>query len=76
MKLHLVDDVKQWHRWFTMRLSAGALALATAWTTIPEDWRSAVPKWVLVALFAVYALLIMFGRVVKQKQKPKECEGE
>lgn len=67
--MKLVDDWRRAHRWITMRISAAALALATGWTTIPEDWRDAVPKWVLVAAFAAYALAMMGGRVVKQKDK-------
>lgn len=69
MKLHLVDDWKRAHRWFTMRLSALALALVPVWALIPQEWRDSVPKWVLLALFGGYAMAIMGGRVVKQKPK-------
>jgi hypothetical protein len=65
--MRLVDDWKRAHRWITMRVSAGAVALATGWTAVPQEWRDAIPKWVLVLAFAAYALTIMGGRVVKQK---------
>jgi len=67
--MKLVEDWKRAHRWLTMRISAAALALSTAWTQAPQEWRDAIPKWVLVACFAAFALAIMGGRVVQQKPK-------
>lgn len=67
--MRLVDNWRIAHRWFTMRLSALALALVPVWALIPQEWRDSVPKWVLMLLFGGYAMAIMGGRVVKQGSK-------
>lgn len=76
-KLELVDDVKEWKRWWSMRfIIATAIfsAIATAYVVLPADWlptiSDEVKKWM------AYGTLITAGlagasRVIKQK-KPDE----
>lgn len=70
---HLVDDYRQWRRWWSMRwaiISAVCAAAATAYATLPADWLPAVPNWVKGALAfgaMISASASAASRVVKQK---------
>lgn len=70
---HLVDDYRQWKRWWSMRwaiASAFCAAAAGAYATLPADWLPAVPHWVKGAL--AFGAMLSAGasgitRVIKQK---------
>jgi hypothetical protein len=66
MKLNLIEEWRQAHKFVSVQIQGGIVALAAAWATIPQEWRDAVPKSVLVVLAVVFALATVFGRVVKQ----------
>lgn len=74
---HLVDDWREWKRWWSMRwiiVSSFCSAAAVAYATLPADWLPAVPHWVKGALAAgalVSAGASGVSRVVKQKP-PKQ----
>lgn len=73
----LVDDAKDWKRWWSMRwiiISAFCSAAAAAYVLLPADWLPAIPLVVKQALgigavFSAGAAGV--ARVVKQK-KPAE----
>lgn len=72
--MELVADVKQWHRWWSMRwiivggFCAGA---AAAYQWLPTDWLPEIPAMVKKVL-GLGALISMgmagVSRVVKQKR--------
>lgn len=70
---HLVDDWRDWKRWWSLRwaiLSAFCAAAAGAYATLPADWLPSVPGWVKGAL--AFGAMFSAGasgisRVVKQK---------
>lgn len=73
---HLVDDVHQWKRWWSLRwviVSAFCSSVAVAYALLPADWLPSVPGWVKGAL-AGGAMLSAgasgVSRVVKQKAPP------
>ena len=74
--MNLVDDWREWKRWWSMRwiiVSTFCSAVAVAYATLPADWLPSVPGWVKGAL-AGGAMLSAgasgVSRVVKQKTKP------
>lgn len=77
MKFQLADDIGGlWKRWST-RIQAAVITLAASWGLSPEEWRDAVPKWMLVALMAVFALATISAQAVKQKKpSPEDCNKD
>lgn len=76
--MNLVPDVKDWHRWWSVRLAAASAAFSAvvvAYATLPPDWLPGLPQAVKTAL-AVGALLTAgaagFARVVDQPGLRKE----
>lgn len=72
-KLHLVDDVQDWKRWWSMRwmlATAFFSAIMVAYATMPADWlpqiAPAVKQWLAVGtLFSAGAAAV--SRVIKQE---------
>jgi hypothetical protein len=66
IKAHLVEDVRDAWKWFSVQASAIAIALPVAWLALPEDFQNAIPGGV-VTLMAVASLAALVGRGIKQK---------
>jgi hypothetical protein len=79
-KIQLVDNARQWHRWWSMRwiiLTVVVASVAPAYAALPADWLPEIPGW-LKAGFA-YATIVTaaaagVSRVVKQA--PPACPTE
>jgi hypothetical protein len=75
MKLKLVDDAREWHRWWSMRwiIVAGALeGIKVGWADLPPEWVAALPAWVpgYLGLATIAALAFAgAGRVIDQKPR-------
>ncbi len=73
--MKLVDDVKEWKRWWSMRfaiLTAVLMAVQIAWPTLPHEWTSDLPDWFKNGLAVVSlssAAMTAISRVIKQKPK-------
>lgn len=71
-KPQLVDNARDWHRWWSMRwiIIAGALeGVRIGWPSLPPEWVAALPAWVphYLGLATITALALAgAGRVVKQ----------
>lgn len=65
--MRLIDDWKKAHTFLSVRIQGAVMALAAGWAAMPQEWRDAVPKGVLVACAVAFALATVFGRVVKQE---------
>lgn len=73
--MKLVDDVHNWHRFWSMRwiiVSAFCSAAVAAYALLPADFLPVIPVWVkqglgLGAVFSAGAAGVM--RVVQQKPK-------
>lgn len=70
--MKLVPDVKDWSKWWSLRLSALAAAfgaVVVAYATLPIDWLPAIPVWLKTAC-AVGAMVsagaASFARVIDQ----------
>lgn len=70
--MNLVPDVKDWSKWWSIRLAAASAAFSAvvaAYMALPPDWLPAIPQALKTAL-AVGALLTAggagFARVVDQ----------
>lgn len=79
-KQRLVDDWRNWHRWWSMRLNALGLAILTwvqfdpvgvlyVWSLMPDEVRFILPPRVLVFVGLGLFALSMIARVVKQNDK-------
>jgi hypothetical protein len=79
--MNLVEDWREWKRWWSMRWTiistfCSSAALAYAW--LPADWLPSVPGWVKGSLVA--GALLSGGaagvsRVVAQKPKTEERQA-
>jgi hypothetical protein len=68
--MKLVEDWKQAHKWLSVRIPLVSAAIAPAWLGLPDDWKSAVPRWAVLA-FTFLALSTVVGRVIDQTPKDK-----
>ena len=66
--MKLIDDWRRAWRFFSVKLQGGVVALAAGWAVMPQEWKDAVPKWVLVACAGAFAIATIGGRVVQQKE--------
>lgn len=72
----LVDDVQDWHRFWSMRwiiVSAFCSAAVAAYALLPADFLPTIPVWVKQALglgAVVSAGAAGVSRVIKQPTKP------
>ena len=66
IKSHLVDDVKDAWKWWSVRANVIALALPVAWAALPYDFQQAIPGGIVTAMAAA-SFLALIGRTVKQK---------
>jgi hypothetical protein len=77
--MKLVDDARDWHRWWSMRwlIVAGALeGIKGGWSSLPAEWVAALPAWVpsYLGLATIVALACAgVGRVIDQKAD--KCSG-
>lgn len=73
--MRLVDDWKQWHRWWSMRWIIASVflgAVAASYALLPDDWLPAVPQWIKGALALATVLTAgcaAVGRVMDQPPK-------
>lgn len=75
-RAHLVDDVRDWWRWWSVRLLALALALQTLqvaspdalvafWQAVPATLRGILPTW----LDDLITMLLMLGALIARHWK-------
>ena len=69
MKFYLIHNWRVAWKFYSVKIQTAVIALAGGWALMPEDWRSAVPRWALVACAALFAFATIGGRVVKQEPK-------
>jgi membrane protease YdiL (CAAX protease family) len=65
--MKLVQDAKDWWKWYSTWAMAFAASLPFAWAALPPDLKAAIPdNW--MPYFTLAILLVgMAGRVVDQK---------
>ena len=65
--MRLVKDARKAWRWFSVQLAFVSTIAPTAWLSVPEDMRKAVPpEWLAVAGI-VLGVLIIAGRLIDQE---------
>jgi hypothetical protein len=73
--MKLVDDVHLlWRRWST-RIAAAQAGLVLFWTGLPDDWRAAVPGWVLAVVVGLFALTFISAQAVKQDKLDRHWDS-
>lgn len=72
--MQFVEDWRRVHTWLSVQIQGVVLGLIALWTQLPQDWKDAVPKGVLLALVALAAFATISGRLIKQA--PKDCEKD
>ena len=64
--MKLVDNWRQAHKMFSVQAMTAAAAIQGAWTTLPEDMKSAIPPalvhWLTIALLVAG----IGGRLISQ----------
>lgn len=79
---HMVDDVRDWWRWWSVRLLALALAFQTLqlaspdalvafWQSVPPSLRSMLPPWLDDLITVVLMLAALVARHWKQPAPPR-----
>ena len=65
--MKLVDDWKQFPKWFETWAATAGLAGSVAWHRIPDEWRALLMNW-KYAPYAVGAMFVltMIGTLVAQ----------
>lgn len=65
IKSHLVDDVKDAWKWWSVRSNAAGLAVTVAWGQLPSEFKDSIPGG-LVTVLAFFCLAALLLRPVKQ----------
>lgn len=64
--MKLVDDAATlWKRW-SSRIAALQVVTVPFWLGLPDDWKAAVPGWVLALTVAVFGAAFLTAQAVKQ----------
>lgn len=66
IRSHLVEDVHNFWKWWSMRAMGLATVITAAWIAIPNDLRSYVSPNEAKALIFILLVLGIAGRVVDQ----------
>lgn len=69
--LQPVADVHNWQRWWSAKLDAMAIAVgavALAYSQLPDDWKAALPHWLMAAL-AIAGLVIKSASLILRGAK-------
>jgi hypothetical protein len=70
--MKLVDDLDTlWKRWST-RIAAMQAGLVLFWTQLPDEWRNAIPSWVLAVTVGICAVSFIGAQAVKQESIQKK----
>ena len=70
MKLKLVDDVKDWWRWFSTWGLAILTAFPVVWLMSP-DLQGMLPPQIVSIIAPIVAVVTFAGRIVEQTKKAK-----
>ena len=65
-KPELVDDWKDFLKWYSSWSHILVANAGAAWLALPEDWRGAVPVEVLAGLAIFFGAAGLMGRLIKQ----------
>jgi hypothetical protein len=74
-RIEMVDDARYlWRRWSTRIAGIQFAAVIGWWAALPEEWKDAVPHWLVLALVAGSGISFIGAQSVKQKNlhPPKE----
>lgn len=69
MKLKLVENWRQAHKWFSVHLIIVLAALPEVWTWLPMEWKQSLPPDTLKWLCGIVGVLAVYARVVSQQKK-------
>lgn len=79
MKLNLVEDWRQGHRWFSVRFLGLSIALQGAYAALPDRIHDDLPTWVTKnfasAIFAVTVLAVI-ARFIRQDGKDDDAKPQ
>lgn len=65
-RIELVDDARQFYRWYSTWAVGASSLLLGAWGAFPDDLKAALPWWAVTAYAAVSFLAFLGARAVKQ----------
>ncbi|KGU41848.1 MULTISPECIES: hypothetical protein [Xanthomonas] len=71
--LEPVQDLHNWHKWWSAKLDAAALmvgSVAVAYSQLPDDWRAALPPWSLTALAGVGLVIKSASLILRGAKQP------
>lgn len=70
--MKLVDDAHLlWRRWST-RIAASQAGLVLFWATLPDDWKAAVPGYVIAIMVGIFALSFVSAQAISQPSLKKD----
>lgn len=73
MKLRLVNDWRDWWKWYSTHATLFNVAMISAWRELPAEWQSSIPLSLVLTLAVIALVLGFVGRLIEQtrpEQKP------
>lgn len=67
--MKLIEDWRQFHKFWSVRLAALAAALPPIWSAIPDDIKNRLPGPTATIGASVIAVAIIVARIIPQQQK-------
>jgi hypothetical protein len=64
--MKLIDEWKNAWKFLSVQIPALGATLTLAWASMPDDWKSATPKWAIMACVFLFFIAAIAGRFVKQ----------
>lgn len=68
--MKLVDNARQFYRWYSTWVVVLSSALMGAWPLIPAELKAALPDWFVSGFAVATVVAFVAARVVKQEAKP------
>jgi hypothetical protein len=79
LRARLIDDARNWHRYWSVRLAAFGAAVEAflkwfpdqakdVWNWLPDNMRAALPGWLLSSFPVLLFLAVIVTRLIAQKK--------
>lgn len=72
--MKLISEWRQAHKWLSVQIPIVGGAVLASYACLPEDWKAAIPHWVIVSSAITFLFGGALGRVIEQqpKKEPEE----
>jgi len=64
--LNLIPDWKQAYKFLSVQIPIAGASTVMAYAQLPEDWKAAIPDWVITTCALTFFFVSMVGRIIQQ----------